>query len=50
MLRFPMFGFSRRVEDAVARAMAILNTRQDYTARPVLDHSVMPIRKPPNKQ
>ncbi len=34
MLRFPMFGFSRRVDDTVARAMAILNTRPDYTAGP----------------
>jgi len=33
MLRFPMFGFSRRVDDTVARAMAILNTREDFTAR-----------------
>jgi hypothetical protein len=29
MVRFPMFGFSRRVEDTVARAMAILKTRED---------------------
>jgi len=34
MIRLPMFGFSRRVEDTVARAMAILHTRPDYTAGP----------------
>ncbi len=33
MLRVPICGFARRVEDTVARAMAILNTREDYTAR-----------------
>jgi hypothetical protein len=31
MLRLPICGFSRRVEDTVARAMAILKTRPDYT-------------------
>lgn len=36
MLKFPVFGFSRRVEDTVARAMAILKTRPDYTAGPRL--------------
>ena len=34
MLRVPIYGFARRVEDPVARAMAILTTRPDYTARP----------------
>jgi hypothetical protein len=29
-----MFGFSRRVDDTVARAMTILNTQEDYTAGP----------------
>jgi len=33
MLRLPIWGFARRVDDTVARAMAILNTREDYTAR-----------------
>ncbi len=33
MLRLPICGFARRVDDTVARAMAILNTREDYTAR-----------------
>jgi len=33
MLRLPICGFARRVEDTVARAMAILNTRDNYTAR-----------------
>jgi hypothetical protein len=33
MLRLPMCGFARRVDDTVARAMAILNTREDYTVR-----------------
>jgi hypothetical protein len=32
MLRLSRFGFSRWVEDTVARAMAILSTRPDYTA------------------
>jgi hypothetical protein len=35
MLRLPIYGFARRVDDTVARAMAILNTREDYTARRV---------------
>jgi hypothetical protein len=34
MLRLPICGFARRVEDTVARAMAILNTREDYIAGP----------------
>jgi hypothetical protein len=33
MLRFPMHGFARRVDDTVARAMAILNNREEYTTR-----------------
>jgi hypothetical protein len=33
MLRLPICGFARQVEDAVARTMAILNTRDDCTAR-----------------
>jgi hypothetical protein len=35
MLRLPICGFARWVNDTVARAMAILNTREDYTARRV---------------
>jgi hypothetical protein len=31
MLRFPMHGFARRVDDAVARAMAFLMSREDCT-------------------
>jgi hypothetical protein len=42
MMRFPMFGFSRPVEDTVARAMAILNTRPDYTARPQSSQTLVP--------
>ena len=34
MLRFPIYGFARRVDDTVARAMAILNTREDDSAGP----------------
>ncbi len=34
MMRLPICGFARRVEDTVGRAMAILNTRPDYTAGP----------------
>jgi hypothetical protein len=33
MLRLPICGFAQRVDDTVARAMAILNTREDYTAK-----------------
>jgi hypothetical protein len=36
MLRFPMHGFARRVDDAVARAMTFLMSRDDSTARPLL--------------
>jgi hypothetical protein len=35
MLRLPICGFARRVDDTVARAMTVLNTREDYTARRV---------------
>ncbi len=35
MLRLPICGFARRVEDTVARAMAILKTREDFTAKRV---------------
>jgi hypothetical protein len=31
MLRFPMHGFAKRVEDTVNRAMIILRTREDCT-------------------
>ncbi|WP_162820809.1 hypothetical protein [Microvirga calopogonii] len=34
MLTLPICGFARRVDDTVARAMAILNAREDYTIRP----------------
>ena len=33
MLRYPMHGFAMRVEDTVARAMLILQNREDYTAK-----------------
>lgn len=33
MLRVPIYGFARRVEDTVARAMAVLTTRPDCTAK-----------------
>ena len=46
MVRFPMFGFSRRVEDTVARAMAILKTREDHTSRPLLARPSTPAVKP----
>jgi hypothetical protein len=41
MLRLPICGFARRVEDSVARAMAILNTREDHTARGPVPQFVM---------
>jgi len=34
MLRQPICGFAKRVDDTVARAMAILQDRPDFTARP----------------
>jgi hypothetical protein len=42
MLRLPICGFARRVEDTVVRAMAILNTREDYTARRQVRGLAMP--------
>ena len=33
MLRLPVCGFSKRVDDTVARAMTILQNREDYTAK-----------------
>jgi hypothetical protein len=31
MLRFPMHGFAKRVEDTVDRAMTILRARENFT-------------------
>lgn len=42
MLRFPIYGFARYVDDTVARAMAILRGRPDYTLLPLN-------RSPPEK-
>lgn len=33
MLKLPAYGFAKRVDDTVARAMAILKNREDYTAK-----------------
>jgi hypothetical protein len=33
MLSLPVYGFGKRVDDTVARAMTILQTREDYTAK-----------------
>jgi hypothetical protein len=33
MLRLPVYGFAKRVDDTIARAMAILQNREDYTAK-----------------
>jgi hypothetical protein len=46
MLRLPICGFARRVDDAVARAMAILNAREDYTARAQVLRLLTPSPKP----
>jgi hypothetical protein len=46
MLRLPICGFARRVDDTVARAMAILNAREDYTARKQEPRLPLPIPKP----
>jgi len=32
MLKLPAYGYAKRVDDAVARAMTILKSREDYTA------------------
>jgi hypothetical protein len=34
MLRFPIYGFAKRVDDTVTRAMTILLNRPDYTTKP----------------
>jgi len=34
MLRYPICGFAKRVDDTVARAMAILQNKPDFTAKP----------------
>ena len=34
MLKQPIHGFAERVDDAVARAMAILKRRQDHASQP----------------
>ena len=33
MLRLPVYGFAKRVEDTVVRAMLILQNREDYTQK-----------------
>jgi hypothetical protein len=33
MLKLPPCGFAKRVDDTVARAMAILRNREDHTAK-----------------
>jgi hypothetical protein len=33
MLRLPVSGFAKRVDHTVARAMTILQNREDYTAK-----------------
>jgi hypothetical protein len=43
MLRYPMHGFAKRVEDTVFRAMTILQNREDYTEKRPLS---LPIHKP----
>jgi hypothetical protein len=46
MLRLPIYGFARRVDDTVERAMAILNTREDYTAKAQVPRLPVPTPKP----
>jgi hypothetical protein len=43
MLKLPVCGFAKRADDTVARAMAILENRPDYTAKP---SSSAPIGQP----
>jgi hypothetical protein len=45
MLRFPMHGFALRVHDTVARAMAILITKEDHTAKQFLPVVLRPVPK-----
>jgi hypothetical protein len=33
MLKRPAYGFAKRVDDTVARAMTILHSREDFTAK-----------------
>ena len=33
MFKLPVAGFAKRVDDTVARAMKILRSREDYTAK-----------------
>ena len=33
MFKLPVAGFAKRVDDTVARAMKILRSRDDYTAK-----------------
>ena len=43
MLRYPMHGFAKRVEDTVARAMLILQNRANQTQKRLI---LVPARKP----
>lgn len=46
MLRLPICGFARRVDDTGARAMAILKSREDYTTKPHPFQLLLPVPKP----
>jgi hypothetical protein len=46
MLRHPIHGFAKPVDDAVVRAMTILQNREDYTAK---RSSSLPAHKPQNQ-
>jgi hypothetical protein len=44
MLKQPITGYAQRVNDAVERAMGVLRTREDFTAK--AKHGVVPPPRP----
>lgn len=46
MLKLPAYGYAKRVDDTVARAMAILKNREDYTAKAAPSAFQTPAPKP----
>jgi hypothetical protein len=46
MLRQPLNGFAKRVDDTVVRAMNVLHNKEDYTAKPVDRALLRPAPRP----
>ena len=46
MLRLPIYGFAKRVDDSVARAMAFLQDREDCTIKGHVSPPPKPSQKP----